>query len=170
VTREKNSCNFQGLDVVFVEEGVDRHQALVNFKMFKANQQDQEEFDRVGRVVLLAASRNEDEVEAAASSPFLYTRVRARIAEEQRRRVEASGWASLLLVARRAIPAMALVAVLAAILTVWSLQPSAPSPGYGLEDEALTDTRDPGVEQAVLTKNGLSRDEVFTIVVDRNAR
>ena len=38
------------------------------------------------------------------------------------------------------------------------------------EDEALTDTRDPGVEQAILTRNALSPDEVFSIVVDRNAR
>jgi hypothetical protein len=74
-------------------------------------------------------------------------------------------------VARRAIPAMALVAILAAILTIWSMQPMASPPaGYGLEDEALTDTRDPGVEQAIFTRKALSPDEVFTIVVDRNAR
>ena len=138
--------------------------------MFKANRQNEEQSDRAGRLVLLAAARNDDEIEAAATSPFLYTRLRARIVEEQRRREEAGGWLSLLFVARRAIPAMALVAILAAILTVWSIGPSAPATGYGLEDEALTDTRDPGVEQTILTRNALTRDEVFTIVVDRNAR
>ena len=139
-------------------------------QMFRAKQQNEDQWDRAGRLVLLAAARNDDEAEAAASSPFLYSRLRARISEEERRREAAGNWASLLFVARRAIPAMALVAVLAAILTLWSMQPTAPGVGYGIEDDALTDTRDPGVEQTILTRNALSRDEVFTIVVDRNAR
>jgi hypothetical protein len=144
--------------------------APVDCKMLKANRQNEEQSDRAGRLVLLAAARNDEEVEAAASSPFLYTRLRARIEEEERRRAEAGSWLSLLFVARRAIPAMALVAVMAAILTVWSMPATTPAVGYGLEDEALTDTRDPGVEQTILTRNALSRDEVFSIVVDRNAR
>jgi len=138
--------------------------------MFKANRQNDEQSDRAGRLVLLAAARNEDEAEAAAASPFLFTRVRARISEEKRRQEEAGNWGSLLFVARRAIPAMALVAVLAAVLTVWSIQPNAPATGYRLDEEALTDPRDPGVEQTVLARNALSRDEVFTLVVDRNSR
>ncbi len=137
--------------------------------MFRANRQDREQSDRAGRLVLLAAAQNDDEVEAAASSPFLYSRLRARIAEE-RRREPAGSWGSLLFVARRAVPAMAMVAILAAILTVWTMQSSAPAPGYGLEDEALMDTRDPGVEQTVLIRNSLTRDEVFSIVVERNGR
>jgi hypothetical protein len=139
-------------------------------KMFRANRQNKEQCDRVGRQVLQAAARNDDEVEAAVSSPFLYPRLRARIAEEQSRSEAAGSWGSLLFVARRAIPAMALVAIMAAILTVWTMQPGAPVPGYGLEDEALMDTRDPGVEQTVLTRNALTRDEVFSIVVERNGR
>ena len=47
--------------------------------MFKANHQNEEQSDRTGRLVLLAAARNDDEIEAAATSPFLYTRLRARI-------------------------------------------------------------------------------------------
>jgi len=138
--------------------------------MFRANRQNDDQLDDAGRLVLLAAARNDDEVEAAASSPFLYTRLRARISDEERRRQDAGSWVSVLFVARRAIPAMALVAILAAILTIWPMQTGAPAVGYGLEDEALTDTRDPGVEQTILTRNALSRDEVFSIVLDRNAR
>jgi hypothetical protein len=142
----------------------------MNNKMFRRNRQNREQSDRAGRLVLLAAAQNDDEVEAAASAPFLYSRLRARIAAEERQREAVGSWGSLLFVARRAIPAMALVAILAAILTVWTMQPSAPAPGYGLEDEALMDTRDPGVEQTILTRNSLTRDEVFSIVVDRNGR
>lgn len=138
--------------------------------MFRANRQNQDKSDRAGRLVLRAAARNDEAADAAASSPFLYTRLRTRISEEQRRREEAGGWGALLLVARRAIPAMALVAILAAILTVWSMQTNTTPVGYGLEDEALTDTRDPGIEQAIFNRKALSPDEVFTIVVDRNAR
>jgi hypothetical protein len=134
--------------------------------MFKANRQIEEQLDRAGRLVLLAAARNDEEVEAAASSPFLYTRLRAGIAEEKRRREETGGWLSLFFVARRAIPAMALIAVLSAILMMWSIQPSAPAGLFGLEDEAFSDTRDPGVEQTILSRNTLSRDEVLGIVVD----
>ena len=169
MTPGKNSCNFQGFRVVFLVEGAEC-QALVDLQMLKANRQNKEQSDRVGRLVLLAAARNDDEVEAAATSPFLYPRLRARITAEERRRAEAGSWMSLLFVARRAIPAMALVAIMAAMLTVWSMPVSAPAAGYGLEDEALTDTRDPGVEQTILTRNALSRDEVFSIVVDRNSR
>lgn len=134
--------------------------------MFKANRQIKEQLNRAGRVVLLAAARNDDEIEAAATSPYLYTRLRAAIAEEKRRRDESGGWLPLLFVARRAIPAMALVAVLSAILMIWSMQISAPAGWYRLDDEALSDTSDPGVEQTVLSRNALSRDEVLGIVVD----
>ena len=158
-----------GASGVFLEEAR-KCPALVDDKMFRAKVQGEDQLDRAGRLVLLAAARNDAEAEAAASSPFLYSRLRARISQEERRREEAGNWVSLVFVARRAIPAMALVAILAAILTVWSMQPASPGFGYGIEDEALTDTRDPGVEQTILTRNALSRDEVFTIVVDRNAR
>jgi hypothetical protein len=137
--------------------------------MFKANKQNNDELDRAGRIILFAASRNDEPVEAAATSPFLFARVRAAISETERQ-AEAAGWLPLLFVARRAVPVMALIAILTAILTVWAIRPIAPAPGYGLEDEALSDTRDPGVEQTVLTRNALSRDEVFSLVVDRGER
>jgi len=137
--------------------------------MLKPRKQSRNELDRAGRLILLAASRNDEAVEAAASSPFLLTRVRASIAEAERRE-EAAGWLTLLFVARRAVPAMALIAILAAALMVWSTRSNIPAPGYGLEEEALNDTRDPGLEQTILTRNGLSRDEVLSIVVDRGER
>ena len=134
-----------------------------------ANRQKNEQLDQVGRLVLLAATGSEAESEAAAASPFVFTRTRAAIAAEERRRDETGGWLSMFLVARRAVPAMALIAVLAAILTVWSAQLSAPSAAVQSDEEALFGTPAAGVEQAVLaSRNGPSKDEVFNIVVDRN--
>jgi hypothetical protein len=135
--------------------------------MFDSDETENERLDRAGRMVLRAAAANEAETEAAAASPFLFTRVRAAIAEEQRRREETSGWLSILFVARQAVPAMALVTLLAAILTVWSAQPGAPA--SPVDDDALFGAPGAGVEQTVLAdRNGLSPDEVFNIVVDRN--
>jgi len=135
-----------------------------------ANRQMNEQLDRAGKLVLLAAVANETETEAAASSPFLYTRLRAAITEE-RRRAEAGGWLSLLFVARRAVPAMALIAALAAVLTLWSAQLGASTNNIGFDDEAFFDARENGIEQSILAgNNSLSRDEVFGIVVDQNER
>lgn len=137
--------------------------------MFRANRQKNEQLDRAGRLLLRAASQNEAETEAAASAPFLYPRLRAAIAEEQRRRDETGGWLSLLLVARRAIPTLALIAVLTAILTVWLAQMSEPNTLARFDEDVIFETRETGLEQAVLAnRNGLSRDEVFSLVVDRN--
>ena len=136
--------------------------------MFESNSPKTEELDRAGKLILMAATASESEIEAAASSPFLFTRVRAGINEERRRREESSGWLSLIQVAWRAVPAMALVAILAAVLTVWSSQSGVVSAPQA-DDEPLIGALDPGVEQTVLTsRNGLSRDDVFNIVLDRN--
>ena len=140
--------------------------------MSRSNREKEAEADLVGSSILLAAARNDDAAEAAATSPFLYQRLRARIAAAERQREgEGEGnWLSLLFVARRAIPAMALIAILAAILTVWSMRSNAPAPFYTLDEVAFADNREPGVEQTIITKNGLSRDEVFNLVVERNDR
>ena len=80
-----------------------------------------------------------------------------------------SPWLSLILVARRAVPVMALVAIMAAVITIWSAGFSFSSTPAQLDDEALFGPAEPGVEQTVLAKgSGLSREEVFNIVVDRN--
>ena len=138
--------------------------------MLGKNQQHNDELDRIGRVVLRAAAASEGESEAAANSPFLFTRVRVRIAEEQRRRDEAGNWFSLISIARRAIPAMALIALLAATVMFWMSRPAATPAWYRLDEEALSDTRNPGVEQTVLSRNSLSPDDVVNIVIEHGER
>lgn len=135
--------------------------------MFKSNSPKNEELDRVAKLVLKAASASEPDIEAASSSPFLFTRIRAAI-NEGAEPEDSRGWFSLIQVAWRAVPAMALVAIMAAALTVWSAR-SAPVPLAQTDDEPLIGTLDPGVEKTVLaSRNGLSREEVFNIVVERN--
>ena len=78
-----------------------------------------EEIDRIGRSVLRVASASDDEADKASLSPYLFTRIAARIEEEQRRRDESvNGWLMALTQARRAIAALALVAIVA-ITALW---------------------------------------------------
>ncbi|HXT64323.1 MAG TPA: hypothetical protein VN696_14895 [Pyrinomonadaceae bacterium] len=141
--------------------------------MFKRNSADEQHLDRAGTVILRAAAADEKKIEAASESPFLFTRVRARIAEQLREN-ESGGWQSLPLIAWRAIPAMALIAMLAGGLTIWTGSKNSnvanqPSVWYRLDDEALADTNDPGVEQTVLSRNNLSHEDVLDIVIERGA-
>ena len=136
--------------------------------MLKANNQNQEELDRAGKLILQAAVADDREIEAAAASPFLFARVRAGI-NSRLSPEESRGWLSLILVARRAVPVMAVIAVLAAVLTILSLQFGTVGRSTQSDEEALFGGPDAGVEQTVLaSRNGLSRDDVFNIVVDRN--
>ena len=136
--------------------------------MFGKNPQNDEQLDRFGKLVLRAAAADEQEIEAASTAPFLFTRIRARIAE--RRREESPGWQSLPMIAWRAIPAMALIAMLAGGLTIWTAESNTTPVGFGIYEEALSDTTNPGIEQAVLNQNSLSSDDVLTIVVERSNR
>ena len=136
--------------------------------MFGKNPQNDEQLDRLGDLVLRAAAADEQEIEAASTAPFLFTRIRARIAEGQREPL--TGWQSLPLIAWRAIPAMALIAMLAGGLTIWTAESNTTPVGFGIFEEALSDTTNPGIEQAVLNQNILSRDDVLTIVVERSNR
>jgi hypothetical protein len=68
--------------------------------------------DRAGEAILRAACARQEEVSSAAAAPFLYARIRARLAQSQ---APAPFYPSLIMfsVVRRAIPMLALMAVLA---------------------------------------------------------
>ena len=125
-----------------------------------------ERLERVARVVVRAASSGEAEGEAAAGSPFLYARVRARIEEERRRREEGEGWLGLFGVAWRAVPAMALVAVFALALFLSSGAADL-TPGFGLGAETLLAERDEEFEQVVLadSRTPSNEDEVLSTII-----
>lgn len=131
----------------------------------KKDSERDERLDLLGREIVRASSANEEAAEAAASSPFLYTRLRARIAQERERREEGESWLTMLGVAWRTVPAMALVAVFAFVLFL--------SAGRGTgapvssNDYALLGETDAGVEQVVFAdRQPLSSDEVLTTIMD----
>ncbi|MFN0084858.1 MAG: hypothetical protein ACKVX9_05680 [Blastocatellia bacterium] len=105
------------------------------------NHIDEEKLHRVGEELLRVFDATEAEISAAASSPFLYRRIRARIAAEERRRSEERGrWFALLKTARHAIPAMTIIAILMAALSWYS-----PITGFGPATTELSQNTDLGI-------------------------
>lgn len=134
----------------------------------KKDREFKDRLDRVGRQVVRASAANEEEA-AAASSPFLYTRLRSRIAAERARREEGERLLTLLGVVWRAVPAMTLVAVFAFVL-FWSQSMSTRLPG-GFSVDSLLDTRDAGIEQVVFAdRQPLSSDEVLATILNEDER
>jgi hypothetical protein len=124
-----------------------------------------ERLDQVGRGIIRASATNEGVAEEASSSPFLYTRLRSALMEERRRREEGESWLTMLSVAWRTVPAMALVAVFA--LAVFLFSSSSASNQNGFSDEALLGAPNGSVEQVVFSdRQPLSRDEVLATIWD----
>ena len=125
-----------------------------------------ERLDALGREIVRASAANEDEAERAASSPFLYARIRSRVAQERARLDEADDWRAALRIFLRAVPTVAVVAALALALFVSVLFGTTPQ--TDARDEAtLLDESDTGVEQVVFTGTStLPSDEVLATIID----
>lgn len=124
--------------------------------------------DRLGRA-LLRASANDEAAQDVAASPFLYARVRARIAAERERREAGESWRALLSVVWRSAPAMAIVAVLAFVL-FWSASLNTRTPGL-FSDEAMLSEREGGIEHVVFAERSpLSSDEVLATILQEDER
>jgi hypothetical protein len=133
-----------------------------------------EAMESLGRAIVRASAANEAEAEAVASSPFLYTRLGARInAERERRAGGGETWLALLGVVWRSVPAMALVALFAFLL-FWTSNFSNGAAGIApgiLSDEALLDTRDAGIENIVFAqRRALSSDDVLATILVEDER
>jgi hypothetical protein len=122
-----------------------------------------DKLDLLGQSIIRASTRNEAEAESAATSPFLYTRLRARIDSERVRREEGERWLTLFTVIWRSVPAMALVAAFAVVLFLSSVITRTIN---GYTDEALLGERDAGVERVVFTtdRQALTSDDVLATI------
>jgi len=130
-----------------------------------------ERLDALGREIIRASAANEDDAEGVAASPFLYTRVRARVAAERARLEEPDDWRAALRVFRRAVPTVAVVAMLALALFVSVLLGT--TQAEAREEATLLGERDTGVEQVVFTGGAaLTSDEVLETIIedDREAQ
>jgi hypothetical protein len=88
---------------------------------WKKNEVTDEQLDRFSHEIFEALQVNETEVNNTAQSPFLYRRLCVRIEAEARRRAEANNpWQVWLMAVRHAIPAMAILAIVA-VGSFWML-------------------------------------------------
>lgn len=134
------------------------------------NHESQEHLDRLGSGIVRLASSNELNAEAVASSPFLYARVRARIAAERTRREEGENWLALFNVFWRTIPAMTLVAVMAFAL-FWSASSRSSSTITAFNDDSFLDANDAGISHVVFAdRRPLSSDEVLATIINEDER
>jgi hypothetical protein len=75
---------------------------------------DDEKLDRFSDELLRAFEASDTEINNAATSPFLYRRIRVRIEAEERRLAEQRNqWFALLVSAKHALPVLAMLAVIA---------------------------------------------------------
>ena len=137
----------------------------------KKDREMDERLDTLGRGLIRASAANEEEADAVASSPFLYTRLRARINAE-RERLDGAGesWLAMLVGFWRAIPAMALVAIFAFSL-FWSMNPVTQTTA-SLTDDALLGAPDAEIERVVFAdrQQSLSSDEVLATILSDEER
>jgi len=133
----------------------------------KRDRRSDESLARLGREIVRASAMNEAEGEAVAASPFLYTRLRSRINAEREQREEGERWGAMLRVIWRAIPAMAMVAIIAVTLFLSSNFGTQTAEVASVED--LLDTQGAGVESVVFADNrSLSSDEVLATILNED--
>jgi hypothetical protein len=123
--------------------------------------------DRLGRDLLRASAMKPEESDEAASSPFLFARIRAGVAAEQSRRAAPYDRLTLL-AARRAIPVMLLIAVVSAL----ALRLAATGPGSaGLETIAEASACSVTTREVVASEGCVITDEeVLATIISRDAR
>lgn len=77
-----------------------------------------ERLDLTGQMLIRSAGASEDDREAAASDSMLFARIRGQIAAERRKREEAvDPWMPILVIARRAVPAMAIITLIVILVS-----------------------------------------------------
>ena len=124
-----------------------------------------ERLDQLGREIVRSSAMNEAEGESVASSPFLYARLRSRINAEREQREEGERWGAMLKILWRAIPAMAMVAILAVALFLSATFGTQTAGVAGVEE--LLDGQGAEIESVVFADNrSLSNDEVLETILN----
>ncbi len=122
-----------------------------------AGPEDHDRLDRLGGALIKASALTQEEVEAA-SSPLAARMAWAQIAAERERRPLSAAWLDLLLVGRRAVPAMLVLAVtLAGWCWIGRSRPIGPR----------TEAGNRSVEEGELARSPIwLEDDVVTLLID----
>ena len=123
--------------------------------------------DLAGRRIVQAAGLSEAEVNKMASTPFLYAGLQARIAKESEH-AEAGIWASLGLASMRAIPAMALAAVVSVGLFAYVNWNKSSNAAFSVD--AYLAAEGSGFDNLVIAERRMTDDEVLRTIISRDER
>lgn len=128
----------------------------------------QKRLDRVGQSIVRASVLSDEEAEQIAVSPFLLTPVRARISSASQVEEATGIWANFVLISRKAIPAMSLVALFSLGLFVYTGNKSA-KPAFSVD--AYLGTTESRIERLVFAeRQPVTVDEVLATIVTRDER
>ncbi len=128
-----------------------------------------EKLDRIGRYIVGASILTEEDASAAASTPFLFKRVRACIVKEREEREAGSLPASLWQVAQRAIPAMGLAAAVSFGVYLYANGDKSANAPFSVD--VYLGTNESGIESLVFAeRRPLTHEEVLTAIVSREER
>ena len=100
-----------------------------------AEENQKEQIEKLERTLWRATPADDEMIEKIVSSPFLYAKIRARVEESQAMPVAVSSYYSMLtMLARRAIPAFALLAVLAVAAYFFTGRNAVSPPAVSMND------------------------------------
>lgn len=126
--------------------------------------------DEIGRGLVCAAQMSDEEIAENLSSPFIYTRLRTRIAMEQERVATRAGslWWAMFLTAWRPLAGMALMATFAAVLFWFTAMSGTTNTNLAMSSsDYLAAGSDSSFERIVFTGEGApSNNDVLTTLIN----
>lgn len=135
--------------------------------MFRKNF-DQKRLNRVVQSVVRASVLSDEEAGQIAESPFLLTRVRARISSAGHVEEVSGIWTNFIVISRKAIPAMSLVALFSLGLFAYTGNKSA-NPAFSVD--AYLGTSESRIEGLVFAeRQPVTVDEVLATIATRDER
>ena len=125
--------------------------------------------DHAAHRIVQASVLSKLEAKAAVSSPYLFSRVRARIKSNLEAREQSSIWTGLALSARTAIPGMALVAGISFGLLLYVNGNKPAGPAFSVD--AYLDSGEPGFDNLLSAeRRPLTSEEVLRSIVNKEER
>lgn len=129
----------------------------------------QTQLDRVGRLITRAGVLPDEESSKIATTPFLFARIKARISSEEQQRENLGLWAGFWPTAKRAVPAMVIIAAVSFGLSVYMSGNKNQTAAFSVD--AYLRTNESGVENIVFAeRRPLTSDEVLATIFSRDDR
>ena len=126
-----------------------------------------EQLDRLGRLITKTGALTDANKSEIANAPFLFARIKARIASEEQRLENRNLWAGFWPISKREVPAMVIIAAISFGLSVYMNGNKNSTAAFSVD--AYLRTNESGVENIVFAeRRPLTRDEVLATIISRD--